>query len=165
MIILNHLYRILDAKLSVFPTMTQIKFIGDCYMAAGGLFSEMNTPIEHARECVSFGLAALDAIEETNREFNQSLKMRIGVHTGGPVVAGVLGTGKPTFEVLGPAINMAHEMESHGVAMHVHISRAVYELIYGAQFYIKERGEMEVKGATVVTYLVWRKAEDAGKGD
>jgi PAS domain S-box-containing protein len=164
MIVLNYLFRILDEKLSKFPTMTQVKFIGDCYMAAGGIFSEMNTPIEHARETVSFGLAAIDGIQETNNVFSQSLEMRIGVHTGGPVVAGVLGTGKPTFEVLGPAINMAHEMESHGVAMNVHVSRACYELIYGGQFAIKERGEMEVKGTTIVTYLVSRRPEDVGKG-
>ena len=35
-----------------------------------------------------------------------------------------------------------------------HISRAVYELIYGGSFIIKERGEVEVKNGKVVTYLV-----------
>jgi class 3 adenylate cyclase len=159
MLALNLLFGKLDAKLSTFPTMSQVKCIGDCYMAAGGLFSEMNVPAEHARECVGFGLAALGAIDETNEFINDNLRMRIGVNTGGPIVAGVLGTGKPTFEIIGPAINMAHEMESHGVPMKVHISRSTYELIYGGGFSVKERGEVEVKGMTVVTYLVSRPGE------
>jgi hypothetical protein len=68
----------------------------------------------------------------------------------------VIGTyvGKPTFEILGPSINMVQQMEHHGVPMQVHVSRAVYELIYGDQFVVKERGQIEVNNGTVVTYLV-----------
>jgi class 3 adenylate cyclase len=78
----------------------------------------------------------------------------VGVNTGGPIVVGVLGIGKPTFEILGPAINMAQQMEHHGVPMHVHVSRAVYELVYGEAFHIKERGETQINSGTVITYLV-----------
>jgi len=49
---------------------------------------------------------------------------------------------------------MAQQMEHHGVPMKVHISRSVYELVYGETFKIKERGNVEIKGGTVVTYLV-----------
>ena len=76
------------------------------------------------------------------------------MNTGRPIVAGVLGTEKPTFEILGPAINMAQQMEHHGVLMKVHISRSTYELIYGGSFVIKERGQIEIKKGTVLTYLV-----------
>lgn len=123
-------------------------------MAAGGVFSEVNVPAEHSKEVVSFGLGAIDAIREINEELSENLQIRVGVNTGGPIVAGVLGIGKPTFEILGPAINMAQQMEHHGVPMQVHVSRAVYELIYGDTFVVKERGSIEVKGGSVVTYLV-----------
>lgn len=141
--------------------MTRIKCIGDCYVAAGGVFSDLNQPLEHAKQVVQFGLDCLQSVGELNAELNESLQIRVGVNTGGPIVAGVLGGGaaKPTFEIIGPSINMAQQMEHHGVPMQVHISRPVYELIYGEQFNIKERGSsIDVKGVAVVTYLVTEKS-------
>lgn len=123
-------------------------------MAAGGIFSEINQPSQHAREMVEFGLEAIKAVGRVNEERGESLRIRVGVNTGGPIVAGVLGTEKPTFEILGPAINMAQQMEHNGVPMHVHISRSVYELVYGGNFVIKERGQIEIKQGKVVTYLI-----------
>jgi class 3 adenylate cyclase len=76
------------------------------------------------------------------------------VNTGGPLVAGVLGIDKPTFDILGPAICLAAAMEHHGVPMMVHISKQTYDLIYGDNFLIHERGDVEVKGRTHHTYLV-----------
>ena len=157
MMTLNYLFKLFDGRLNNYETMTKIKCIGDCYMAAGGVFSEVNQPTEHAKEVVSFGLDALEAIEELNKELNENLQIRVGINSGGPIVAGVLGIGKPTFEILGPAINMAQQMEHHGVPMKVHVSRSVYELIYGDTFIIKERGSVEVKNGSVITYLVSRK--------
>ncbi|KAK8897579.1 hypothetical protein M9Y10_015538 [Tritrichomonas musculus] len=154
---LNLLFMKNDKLVAKYPTMTKIKCIGDCYMAAGGVFADVNQPSVHAKEVVNFGLDALDAISELNKELNESLRIRVGINTGGPIVAGVLGIGKPTFEILGPAINMAQQMEHHGVPSQVHVSRSVYELIYGDSFNIKERGQIEVKNGTVVTYLVNRK--------
>ncbi|OHT03073.1 Adenylate and Guanylate cyclase catalytic domain containing protein [Tritrichomonas foetus] len=151
---LNQMFKKLDSNVAQYPTMMKIKCIGDCYMAAGGVFSEMNQPAEHAKEVVNFGLDAIDRIRDINKELNENLQIRVGVNTGGPIVAGVLGIGKPTFEIIGPAINMAQQMEHHGIPMKVHISRNVYELVYGDSFEISERGNIEVKGRSVVTYIV-----------
>ncbi|KAK8886704.1 hypothetical protein M9Y10_042171 [Tritrichomonas musculus] len=154
---LNLLFMKNDNLVAKYSTMTKIKCIGDCYMAAGGVFAEVNQPALHAKEVVNFGLDALDAIQDLNKELNETLKIRVGINTGGPIVAGVLGIGKPTFEILGPAINMAQQMEHHGVPSQVHVSRSVYELIYGDSYAIKERGQIEVKNGMVITYLVNRK--------
>ena len=151
---LNNLFRKFDAACARQHEMTKIKCIGDCYMAAGGVFAEVNQPAEHAKEVVLFGLDSLDCVTQLNGELGEKLQIRVGINTGGPIVAGVLGIGKPTFEIIGPAINMAQQMEHHGVPMQVHVSRSVYELIYGDTFIIKERGVVEVKGGSVVTYLV-----------
>jgi class 3 adenylate cyclase len=156
---LNQLFKKFDGCVAERPTMTKIKCIGDCYMSAGGIFSEVNQPAVHAKEMVSFGLAAISAIQELNREVNQTLRIRVGVNTGGPIVAGVLGIGKPTFEILGPTINMAQQMEHHGVPMQVHVSRAVYELVYGDAFAIKERGAVQINTGEVITYLVSAKVD------
>ena len=154
MMVLNRLYKDLDSIVHNFPTMTKIKCIGDCYMAAGGIFSEVNQPAVHAKETVEFGLGAIKTVGTINADLNEKIQIRVGINTGGPIVAGVLGTDKPTFEILGPAINLAQQMEHHGVPMKVHISRHVYELIYGGSFIIKEKGETEVKHGSIMTYLV-----------
>ena len=151
---LNHLYREFDGICNSKSTLTKVKCIGDCYMCAGGIFSEINQPAIHAREMVEFGLESIKAVGRVNEVRNQTLRIRVGVNTGGPIVAGVLGTEKPTFEILGPAINMAQQMEHNGVPMNVHISRSVYELVYGGNFVVKERGQIEIKQGKVVTYLV-----------
>jgi len=154
MLTLNRLYREFDGLVAKYPTITKIKCIGDCYMAASGIFSEINQPNVHAKEMVEFGLEAIGAVGRINEETEQNLRIRVGINTGGPLVAGVLGCGKPTFEILGPTINMAQQMEHHGIPMQIHISRAVYELIYGGPFKIKERGQIEIKNGSVITYLV-----------
>jgi len=151
---LNMLFRNLDSLIAQYPTMTKVKCIGDCYMAAGGIFSDSTNPSVHAKECVEFSLDAINSIERINKENNLKLQIRIGIHTGGPVVAGVIGTKKPTFEILGPSISMAQQMEHHGVPMNVHISRSVYELVFGGVFTIKERGETLIKDKKILTYLV-----------
>jgi class 3 adenylate cyclase len=108
MMTLNNLFRRFDSNCSNYSTVTRIKCIGDCYMAAGGVFSEINQPAEHAKQVVSFGLDSLDSVEALNEELGERLQMRVGVNTGGPIVAGVIGggLGKPTFEIIGPAINL-----------------------------------------------------------
>ena len=155
---LNLLFKDYDRLTNLHPTMTKLKCIGDCYMAAGGLFMDVNQPTAHAKDVVEFGLDSIDAVRQIDERINETLKIRVGINTGGPLVAGVLGTDKPTFEILGPAINMAQQMEHHGVPMKVHVSRAVYELIYGGNFKIQERGEIQIKNGSILTYLVERKA-------
>jgi class 3 adenylate cyclase len=150
---LNVLFKEFDALVGIHVTMTKMKCIGDCYMAAGGIFMDPNQPDQHAKDVVDFGFDAIAALQKLNAEIDQALHIRVGVNTGGPVVAGVLGTAKPTFEILGPAINMAQQMEHHGVPMKVHVSRAVYELIYGGPFAVKER-ETDLKNGKTVTYVV-----------
>jgi class 3 adenylate cyclase len=152
---LNSLFKKFDEAVGRRAILTKIKCIGDCYVCAGGIFSEINQPAVHAKDMVSFGLDAIQALEELNQEVDQHLRIRAGVNTGGPIVAGVLGVGKPTFEILGPTINLAQQMEHHGVPMLVHVTRAVYELIYGdATFQVKERGATQISSGTVITYLV-----------
>lgn len=110
-----------------------MKFIGDCYVAAGGLFDDPNISEIHAEQMTHFGCLATKAVAKISAEINQPLRIRVGINTGG-----VLGVDRPTFEISGPAINMAKQMEHHGVPMMVHVSRSVYELIYSADFEIKK---------------------------
>jgi hypothetical protein len=55
-----------------------------------------------------------------------------------------VGIGKPTFKILDAPIKITQGMEHHGAPMAVHVSRAVYKLVYGDMFVFKEREIVEV---------------------
>jgi class 3 adenylate cyclase len=89
---LNRIFVELDRELLKYPTLTKIKCIGDCYMAAGGVFTEVSQPAVHAKEMVQFGIDAIHGLEMVNKELQQNLRIRVGVNVGGPIVAGIIGT-------------------------------------------------------------------------
>jgi class 3 adenylate cyclase len=156
---LNGIYAAFDEEIDKNPLLMKLKCIGDCYMSAGGLFAEQNQPAAHASALVGFCLNALGRLKQIDEELGEKLEMRAGVHAGGPIAAGVLGASKPTFEVIGPAIVMGEQMEHTGLPSVVQITRATYELIYGGNFIVKERGETEVKGGKILTYIVSGRGE------
>jgi class 3 adenylate cyclase len=143
-----------DRIIKTYDRMTKVKCIGDCYMCAGGLFDKRHQPAIHALQTVSFGLDIIRALQLLNIEIGENLRIRVGVNTGGPIVAGVLGIDKPVFDILGPAICFAAMMEQRGVPMNVHIPQHCFDLISGSNLIINERGDTEVKGKMYRTYVV-----------
>jgi class 3 adenylate cyclase len=155
---LNDMFKKFDEIHATQPTMTKINCIGDCYMAAGGIFGNDQPVQNHAIEVVTFGLQSIVALRKLNVELGEHLEIRVGVNTGGPIVAGVLGIGKPTFEILGPAINMAQQMEHTGKPMLVHVSEATYMSVCAGPFTCYPQGAT-VGGHQVRTYIVNKKNE------
>ncbi|EAY20872.1 Adenylate and Guanylate cyclase catalytic domain containing protein [Trichomonas vaginalis G3] len=153
---LNAVFTAYDKILADLPLITKIKLIGDDYMAAAGLFSPDEPPKSHAIQTITFGLRVLDAIEELNEQLNASLMVRIGVNSGGPIIAGVLGTDKPLFDIIGDTINVAARLQSTDIPGNVQISKGTYEIVAGeGKFHIEERGEIYLKGkGNQMTYLV-----------
>ncbi|OHS98219.1 adenylate cyclase type [Tritrichomonas foetus] len=145
-----------DKILHKFPLLIKIKLIGDDYMGAAGLFNPDSDPKEHAQQVVQFSLECLDAIEDLNEHLNASLQVRIGVNTNGPLIAGVLGTDKPLFDIIGDPINVAARLQSTDIPGCVQISQGTYDCVADSQFKIESRGEIELKGkGKQMTYLVY----------
>jgi class 3 adenylate cyclase/PAS domain-containing protein len=151
---LNRMFLEYDRLIKHHDRLTKIKCIGDCYMCAGGLFDEINQPRVHASQMITFGLEMIHALQLLNIELSETMRMRVGINTGGPIVAGVIGIEKPTFDILGPAICLAAAMEHHGVPMAVHIPQHCYDLVCNEKFIIQVRGNVEVKGKEYQTYIV-----------
>ena len=135
-----------DNTIAKYDLMIKIKLIGDVYMAAAGLFTPEEPPVHHATQCVQFGLDVLNVLEEVNTQLNSMLAVRIGVNTGGPLIAGVLGSDKPVFDIIGDTINVASRLQSTGIPGTVQVSEDVYNLINGLNFTIEERGLVFLKG-------------------
>src|SRR5262249_51906492 len=88
----------------------KIKTIGDAYVAVAGLTLERG---DHAAAAARFALSLRDAISEYNASEGKSLRLRIGLESG-PVVAGVIGKHKFSYDLWGDTVNAAARMESHG---------------------------------------------------
>jgi adenylate cyclase len=125
--LLNEIFTSFDA-LTARRGLEKIKTIGDAYMAAGGL-------IPAQRDCsVSAATLAFDMQQEIakiNGQYNTSIRLRVGINQG-PVIAGVIGQTKLTYDLWGDTVNVASRLESLAQPGSVQISQGVYERVKDA---------------------------------
>lgn len=123
--------------------MEKIKTIGDAYMCVSGL---PNPHEDHARRAVQAALeiqAFLNVYNEALEPGQAPWRLRIGVNSG-PVVAGVIGDYKFTYDVWGDTVNTASRLEMYSEPGKINISEAVFTLVKD-RFALKKRGSVEVK--------------------
>jgi class 3 adenylate cyclase len=136
--------------------LEKIKTIGDSYLVAGGVPTARP---DHAFAVADMGLDMLRSMGRFNARRGTSLSLRIGINSG-PVVAGVIGVRKFSFDLWGDAVNTASRMESHGVPDRIQVTEATWRLLRD-HFELEERGTIPVKGKGLMRtfYLVGRKPE------
>lgn len=102
----------------------------------------------HVGEVASMALDLLEAVKSHKIQHrpNETLKLRIGMHTG-PVVAGVVGLTMPRYCLFGDTVNTASRMESNGEALKIHVSPNCKMHLDKLGGYITEcRGPIYMKG-------------------
>lgn len=119
----------------------KIKTVGDCYMLVGGLPDHRD---DHAHAVADASLEMIQALDRINKKRGTNLAMRIGIHSG-PVVAGVIGKIKFTYDLWGDTVNVASRMESSGMPGKIHISEQTQAKL-DSEFNLEERGMVECKG-------------------
>src|SRR6202051_4752329 len=105
--------------------LEKLKTIGDAYMAVAGV------PGANRRHPIDTCLAALEMQATVARMKGQrgkmrlpALELRVGIHTG-PVISGVVGKRKFTFDIWGNAVNTASLLEANGAAGRINVSETV----------------------------------------
>jgi len=142
-------------RISASYGLEKIKTIGDSYMAVGGVPELHDDPVRAACD------AALEIREASDRisasAGPEGLKIRIGIHAG-PLVAGVIGKQKFSYDVWGATVNFASRMESSGAPGHINVSADVHAEV--KPYYTWEaRGPQPVKhlGTAEMFFLLGKK--------
>lgn len=152
--LLNNVFTTFD-RLVAELGVEKIKTVGDEYMVAAGVPTARP---DHAYVIAELALRIRDHVE--NNQFDgHRIHLRIGINSG-PVVAGIIGTYKFSFDLWGDTVNTASRMESEGVPGSIQVSTTTYELIRD-KFVCEPRGVVTVKGkGEMETYfLTSRRAE------
>ncbi|MBI3870016.1 MAG: response regulator [Verrucomicrobia bacterium] len=147
--LLNEVFSAFD-RLAERHGLEKIKTIGDSYMAVGGL------PVPCANHAERVARMAIDmqvAIRELNVARGTTLAIRVGIHSG-PVVAGIIGRRKFSYDLWGDTVNLASRMESHGQAGEIQVSETTKRKLEHL-FQFAPRGPVQIKGkGELPTYLL-----------
>lgn len=119
----------------------KIKTIGDAYMAVAGLPEPAD---DHAERLARMALDMLKTVERVRADTGLALQMRIGMASG-PVLAGVIGTRKFSYDVWGDTVNLAARLENLSAPGRIHICPVCRERLQHA-FELEARGATEIKG-------------------
>lgn len=150
--LLNELFSGFD-RIAEQRELEKVKTIGDAYMLASGV------PViraDHAEACAEAAFEFLEAVRVFNRRHQLDWGIRVGMNSG-PVVAGIIGTKKFSYDLWGDAVNIASRMESHGQPGKIQVSEATKQLLEG-KYEFTPVGVIEIKNSSPMpTYLLGRK--------
>jgi class 3 adenylate cyclase len=133
--------------------------MGDGYLAVAG--APGRRP-DHAGIMCELALRLQEAMPEINRELGSSFQLRIGLNTG-PLVAGVVGSSRFSYDLWGDTVNLASRMETMSSPGGIQVTEAVADAA-GAGFVFEGHGTSEVKGRGPIAtcLLVGRKRDRDG---
>jgi class 3 adenylate cyclase len=131
----------------------KIKTVGDAYMAVAGL------PVaddDHAASVAELALDMQRTLARLSPAWPSPIAMRIGIASG-PVVAGVIGQRKFTYDLWGDTVNTASRMESHGRAHRIQVSEATHALLEDRySFSAPQTVDVKGKGPMTTYFLLGR---------
>jgi adenylate cyclase len=146
--LLDDLFTRFDA-LAATHGLEKIKTIGDAYMAVAG------APVrrgDHAAASVGLAFAMLEGVVAWRAAHGIGLEVRVGLASG-PVVAGVIGQQRLSFDLWGETVNLAARMESSGVPGRIQVAASTAALLDDR--WTLEPREVDVKGlGPMRTYLI-----------
>lgn len=146
--LLDDLFRQFDV-LAAEHGVEKIKTIGDAYMAVAGVPS----PVYQPEDAVArFAKMMLRVARDVGEGHGVELELRIGMASG-PIMAGVVGKSKYSYDVWGAAVNLAARLESIGAPGCV-VTTGDIKVILHNDHTFERAGSVELKGFGKVG--IWR---------
>ncbi len=148
-VVLNAMFTKFD-RLAETHGVDKIKTIGDCYVAACGIFAPTSS---HSISMIEMAISMHKAMQELNEEFGYGLRLRIGINSGN-VMGGVMGRSKIAFDLWGREVELANEIEASGLPERIHVSESTF-LRAQSKFSFEIRESVDVPHFGLMqTYLV-----------
>src|SRR6266542_1170992 len=143
-LLLNVVFSAFD-RLATDHGLEKIKTIGDAYMVASGLIEPDPSHPE--------ALAEMALAMQREAERLETMRLRIGIDIG-PVVSGVIGRTKFSYDLWGDTVNTASRMESQGIPGAIQLTERAWRRL-AQEFECRPRGVIDVKGkGPMRTYLL-----------
>jgi class 3 adenylate cyclase len=151
--LLNEVFSRFD-RLAESHGLEKIKTMGDAYLAVGGM--PVPQP-DHVERVAGMALDMQAEAAALSAGGIAPIRLRIGLHTG-PVVAGVIGLRKFSYDLWGDTVNTASRMESQGKPGRIHVTEAIFECLAG-RYLFDGPSLVDVKGKGVMRtyYLLARR--------
>lgn len=149
----NETVQLLNNVFSEFDVLAEkygiekIKTIGDAYMAAGGLHSGA---AQYVDSMADMTIDMQSFVSQYTAANGQKLSLRIGMATG-PVVAGVIGRRKFSYDLWGDTVNVASRMASEAQPGQTQVDLVTFRRLHNRyrfdqvqQIHVKGKGPMQV---------------------
>jgi class 3 adenylate cyclase len=143
--VLNGLFTEFD-RLADRYGLEKIKTIGDAYMLVAGVPEPRE---DHALVLIEMAIEMHACVARRPAIGGRPLQIRTGIASG-PLVAGVIGERKFSYDLWGDTVNTASRMESSGSPGLIQVTEETRRLL-GARFAFVRRDGVEVKGKGVMT--------------
>ena len=137
----------LDRLVSAFDALAvelgveKIKTVGDAYLAVAGV---PETRPDHADAAAELALRMTETAAALAPDLGADYRLRVGLHSG-PVLAGVIGRRKFSYDVWGDTVNIASRLQQLAAPDAITISDATRAQLTGA-VRSEPLGEVELRG-------------------
>ena len=127
-------------------------------MVAGGL---PDLRPDHVGAVAEMALGMLEVAAHRSLPDGAPVRLRVGIDSG-PVVAGVIGRRKFSYDLWGDTVNTASRMASSGIPGCIQVTQRTRELL-GERYRFRDRGRIQVKGkGEMTTYFLSGRAHEPG---
>ncbi len=139
--------------------LEKIKTIGDAYMVVGGL---THTNEDYVEKVADMALEIREIVAQHPDLTRHNMSIHIGIATG-PVVAGVIGTKRPIYDIWGDTVNIASRLSDEATKGNIQVDMTTYKrLRHHYQFALPSPISMQGKG-DIATYRLLGKLDQAAQ--